>query len=221
MEYALLLEEIGIFNHGLVEVKPTTIPSIDWGDDKYVYHDGVHDRHFNEVHFALDYDQEQHYARNKKGPHHYYRRERFKTTLYQLANVSGETPVRIRNIVRQSLPPRINKNKLWNEIRGILKDHKLSDYYNRIPNIIYVLTGLKPVLPVDTLKQCIDDFFVLSYKFDNGLAKVWEREYFPNLRYICFKLMHKYGAVYPYKVPFIRTARKRKYLNKLWEDFYM
>jgi hypothetical protein len=42
-----------------------------------------------------------------------------------------------------------------------------------------------------------------------------ERKYFPNLRFVALKLIEKYGGKFNLKIPFIRTRRKFKILEKI------
>ncbi len=229
--YAFLLEEFGILDHGLIpdseiQTPPSTPPSIEpiydvttercfFGETEWMEF-----MDWKEPHFAMDYDQELSYNQNAKKKHRYSRKDRFRFTLYQLVGNSGDVPHQVSTFVRRKLGSRIRRNKIWNRVRSILKNEGLRRYYNRIPQIISTITGLKPTGDsYFCLHQCLADFDRFDYQFDSSLRQKWKRAYFPNLRFVALKLLDKYGVKYPYTVPFVRTARKRKYLNKLWLEF--
>jgi len=178
---------------------------------------------YQEPIFGLDYDQEKDAHENCKPIHRYCRLERFRSTLFQLICARGHVPYEILTLVKMNLPQRVHKKKIWNLIRAILKENKQRFYYNRIPTIIYQLTGMKPKPTINdydtTIKKIFDEFGQMSYQFDNALNKKWSKEYFLNLRFTAFKLMEKHGITYPYYVPILRTFRKRKTLNNLFCDF--
>ena len=111
-----------------------------------------------------------------------------------------------------------DEKDIWEVIRGYLKKMGLKRYYNRIPSIIWrmgydVLDGYSWTKYLSIL----DDFEKMHKKFVKGAGLV----YFPNLRFICFKLMEKYGIRYRFYVPMIRTFRKRARLDELCEELLM
>lgn len=216
--YRLLLEACGIQNHGIPEPKKFTYKS--YRKEKWIENDL---QWYQEPIFGLDYDQEKHANENMKPIHRYCRLERFRSTLYQLLGQRGFVPHSILMLVRENLPERVHKKKIWNAIRAILKNNKERFYYNRIPSIIKSLTGMTAKAPPQgfdqTIKEIFDEFGQMSYQFDNALNKKWSKEYFLNLRFTAFKLMEKHGITYPYYVPMLRTYRKRKTLNNLFCDF--
>jgi len=230
--FRLLLEEAGIFDHGIepdeIIVTPPPSPKgmvfLDgFNEELYQFHDGwgAHVLDNNEpgcLHpFAIDYNDE--VTMYWRKPHRYSRTGRFKFTLHQLMGVGGDVPEDVLEVIRQRLKNmRTRKRKIWNQVRGILKQNGWRRYYNRIPFIIKRCTGLKPELPYLT-EMILGDFQQMHYQFDNGLAVKWGRSYFLNMRYVALKLLEKYKVVYPYKVPYVRTMRKRKYLDILFDDF--
>ena len=169
--------------------------------------------------YALDYHQEIDFHMNYKRKHRYSRKDRFRHTLFQLMGMVGETPKHVIKLVRENLGKRIKKQKLWNDIRTILKQHNLRKYYNRISSIIKELTGLVP-LGNDSgkIKAMIDNFYLFDHRFDTTFRSVWTRRYFPNLRFVALKLIEANGVVFPYHVPLMRTARKKKYLETLFNQ---
>lgn len=176
--------------------------------------------YYREPLFHLDYDQEIHHAMNFKKKHRYSRKDRFRHTLYQLLGMSGEVPKRVVKIIKTELGPRSRKQKIWNDIRAILKKHKLRRYYNRIPSLIKSVCGLKPML-INSQKvtSILDTFFLFDYNFNILFQRKWDRKYFPNLRFIALKLINDNQIEYPYHVPLIRTSRKKKYLELLFKEF--
>ena len=208
-EYRLLLESIGIYDHNIpidpIITPPTkTYSELEWAPNL----------------FELDYFQEVDHKMNMKKFHRYSRKTRFKSILYQLLGISGECPREVLRLVRRSLPSTVKPTKIWNNVRAILKQNKLRKYYNRIPQIIRQITTKKlGGLTYHKVESILHDFFVFDYQFNQTLKLAWKRKYFPNLRFIALKLMFKYNIKYPYYVPLIRTARKRKYLDNLFTQF--
>jgi hypothetical protein len=43
------------------------------------------------------------------------------------------------------------------------------------------------------------------------------RKYFPNLRYVALRLLVDHGAVFEYDVPLLKTKRKLKGLDELYQ----
>ena len=167
--------------------------------------------------FGLDYKDEQSYDWRKK--HRYFRKGRFKSTLYNLLNLRGNIPTAVIELVRVELKLiRCSKSKIWNQVRSVLKRNKLTDYYNLIPGIIKHVTDLRIIVDPDALDRTLADFDLMHDQFDN-LAEVWGRKYFPNLRFTALTLLRKNGVVYPYNVPLLRTARKQAYLNLFMAEF--
>lgn len=167
--------------------------------------------------FGIDYKDEQSYDWRKK--HRYFRKGRFKSTLFNLLNLRGNIPDIVISLVRRELQSvRCSKSKIWNQIRSILKRHKLTIHYNHIPGIIKNITGLGIDINPDALDSILSDFDLMHEQFDN-LAEVWSRHYFPNLRFTALTLVRKHGITYPYNVPMLRTARKQTYLNLFMSEF--
>jgi hypothetical protein len=60
-------------------------------------------------------------------------------------------------------------------------------------------------------------FLFVSEKFERTNGK-YERRYFPNIRFIVFKILERHGITPNYPVPLVRTSRKMKSLEALWES---
>lgn len=229
--FRLLLEECGIFEHGIPDDPPPP-PAVvgpevftfekngDYSTEQIEY-GGYILPQFDETKFGLDYDQEVYFMLNYKRKHRYSRKLRFKYILYQLMGMSGDVPRSAIRIVRAELAKQqhVRKHKIWNDIRNILKRHNLRKYYNRISTIIKEISGLKPQgINYQRIQSIQDKFFRFDYLFDSKYRNAWSRKYFPNLRFVALKLVNDSGITFPYHVPLMRTARKKKYLEKLFVD---
>jgi len=149
-------------------------------------------------------------AKSKCRPiHRYNRLERFKNTLDQLlgcrGNVSDDVMLLMDGV-------QIN----WENIRRVLKKSKLPKLYNQIPLIIRKL-GKGNCIEFENFHQSyiaiLKEFNRIHYKFN---CKEYERKrYFPNLRFVALKLIEKYGGKFLIDIPFIRTKRKYKVLEKI------
>jgi len=213
--YRFLLEEIGIFDHNIpadIIVPPSPPPP-------ELYNESTFNSCFNSE-FHLDYEQEVSHRLNCKKKHRYSRKARFKHILLQLIGVAGDTPRSVVEIVHNGLKPKVKSTKIWNRVRDILKKHKLRNYYNRVPQLIKLVTSKKPLgVEYAAVQAILEDFSDFHYQFNNHLAERWSRKYFPNLRFIALKLLLKHGITFPYKVPLVRTTRKKKYLEGLYSQF--
>lgn len=104
----------------------------------------------------------------------------------------------------------------WEQIRKILKKEKLPRLYNQIPLIARKL-GFGNCIEFEDFNKSyigiLKEFNRIHYKFN--LMKGDERKYFPNLRFVALKLVQKWGGKFNLKIPFIRTRRKFKILDKI------
>ena len=215
--YRQLLESCGIFDHNIPldeTPPPPPTPKI-FGPQDHPCWETFEEQ--SQPVYALDYCQEVDFHLNYKRKHRYSRKDRFKHTLFQLMGMVGETPPHVIKLVRENLGKRVKRTRLWNDIRAILKRNNLRRYYNRISSIIKELTGLVP-LGTDSkkIKAMLDTFYLFDHRFDLNFRSVWNRRYFPNLRFMALKLIEANGVIFPYHVPMMRTARKKKYLEILF-----
>lgn len=219
-EYRYLLESIGIFDHNIpVDEKPPSPPPSEPSSDdgEYAFWD-VRDNLNSE--YMLDYSQEIEYSLNCKKLHRYSRKDRFRFILYQLLGISGDIPKSVVTIVRRGLGKKTNTSTIWNQVRLLLKQNKLRKYYNRIPQLIRHVVHKSPTgITYSRVASILEDFSNFDYQFDNNLRFKWDRRYFPNLRFVALKLIAKYEISFPYHVTLVRTSRKKKYLEKLYEQF--
>lgn len=167
---------------------------------------------------VTDYQMEQDRRGALRPIHHYNRVERFESILYQLIGARGVVPRLVLQTIRiegYETDPAL----IWNSIRSILKKHNWRLYYNRIPVILEKLGYNLKINFGDKnafVLMIVNEFRKMSAKFEEIRPQL-ERSYFPNLRYIAFKLLQEHGAVFEYDIPFLRTPRKEKMMNELWE----
>jgi hypothetical protein len=166
-----------------------------------------------EKEFVLDYDMEQNMDWRKV--HRYSRLARFKATLLNLLGERGNIPQHVYNMVGTYLNP-ASKDK-WNDTRKILKHYKQRRYYDNIPMILRQLKHDRCFTQVnfDVLESVVKMFMHLSDKFERTKQE-YSRRYFPNIRFIVFKILDAHGIKPNYPVPQIRTTRKQKSLEALW-----
>ena len=167
---------------------------------------------------VTDYEMEQERRGSLRPIHHYNRVERFESILYQLIGCRGIIPPSVIKIIQESQIDR-HPDRIWDSVRNILKKHKLSVYYNRIPIILDQLGFDRKIKWGDQnalVLELVNEFKKISAKFEE-LKPLLERTYFPNLRYVAFKLLKEYGAEFQYRIPFLRTPRKEKVMDDLWE----
>ncbi len=162
--------------------------------------------------------------------HRYSRVKRFETTLYQLLAVRGNVPLELILEIRLCGYDH-HPEYIWESIRSCLKELKTVDvqkkhdiiryktkiFYNRIPCIIRELGHYE--LKIDFkdkaafLVMIIEEFKRMSWAFDQLSC---DYTYFPNMRFICLKMLQYYGAGINFFIPIIRTKRKYKPLDDLW-----
>lgn len=149
--------------------------------------------------------------------HRYDREARFKVTLLNLLGERAKIPDNVLTIVKTFLNP--DSTDLWNDTRKILKHYKFRKHYDQIPAIIYKLYN-KRLFPQQTAEKILfitRDFKALVARYDQT-KHLYNRKYFPNMRFIALKLLELHSVFPLYHVPFVRTMRKNKLLTSLWND---
>jgi hypothetical protein len=149
---------------------------------------------------------------NVRPKHRYCRLERFKGVLDQLLGLKGVVDEGTIEECKARIV--VSDETVWEDVRYVLKQNGKRKYYNRIPYIISRM-GFSVLEGMDENKYTwiLEDFGKMHYEFNKTKGSL----YFPNLRFICFKLMQFYGIGYTFKVPLIRTLRKKERLDTLWE----
>lgn len=185
-----------------------------WGVDAYL----VISTFDNEKPPMSDWNFEQERRGSVRPIHRYIRQKRFEYTLYQLLGYRGTVPISLVTHLKEYGYDK-RPEYVWESIRKFLKDQKYSNvYYNRIPTIMQML-GLNIRIDVDDNSQFIqgivDAFRVANEKFERLVSKP---KYFPNMRFIALKFLELYGADIQFHIPFIRTKRKLKPLEKIWNS---
>lgn len=154
---------------------------------------------------------------SKRPIHRYCRIKRFTTILHHLLNDVGKVPNEVIDLVREHMFP---NRPIWDEVRTVLKENKLRIYYNRIPFIVQKLTRTQPTQKVtfEMYQNIFKEFHLFINYFETN-KKDFGRTYFPNMRYIALKLLTRWGVFLNYEIPFIRTFRKFKELEMIWDRF--
>lgn len=162
-----------------------------------------------EANLVTDYKMEQ--TMEIRPIHRYSRFSRFKSTFLKLIG-SKSTPSYILVACKNADP-----SDPWDSVRRILKHYKWRKYYDYIPAIL-VEIGLYKMIKItsDQVESIYCDFRFLEDRFERT-KHLTRRKYFPNIRYIVFKLLEYNGILYDYKVPLARTKRK---LDSLEDCFY-
>lgn len=185
----------------------------DWGIDNYLV---IEERETSHP-MVTDYQMETERRGALRPIHHYNRVERFQSILYQLIGSRGVVPrLVITTIVQKGYDP--HPDRVWNSIRKLLKEHNWSLYYNRIPVILEQLGYKRKINFNDQnafVLHIVNEFRKISARFEE-LKPQLERTYFPNLRYVVFKLLQENGATFEYSIPFLRTPRKEKVMDEIW-----
>ena len=137
--------------------------------------------------------------------------------LLNLLGERGNIPAHVYQMVGSYLKP--DSTDKWNDTRKLLKHYKQRKYYDNIPMIIKQLNFGRCFEPVnfEQLESITNMFMHLSVKFEQ-MKKKYDRRYFPNIRFIVFKILETHGINPKYPVPMVRTSRKMKALEILWES---
>jgi hypothetical protein len=181
-----------------------------FGYDDYI----VTSTYEDECPFVMDWAMENERRGSTRPVHRYSRVERFVSVLYQLLGERGDIPnevvVAVKSVGYDPEPERI-----WNSIRAVLKTAGWSCYYNRIPGIIELLGEGRGRFDFWKIELIKEKFRGMSCRFD--FLEKSSRKYFPNLRYVALRLLDEEGIKFAYKIPWIRTKRKEKVMEDIFE----
>lgn len=161
--------------------------------------------------YVSDYKQEQEYY--SRPIHRYSRVERFQTILKHLLG-HGTVPDKVVECV-QSYNVLVTSSTVWDDVRKILKENGYSKYYSRIPHILSML-GCRYIV-FDNYEKILNDFKRMSSKFD---SMAWDRNYFPNLRFVALRMLEMEGAIFSYDIIRMRTKRKIKVMEDIFNKLY-
>lgn len=180
-----------------------------WGYEQY---EVVESRDTQQM--TTDYKMEQQYY--KRPIHRYVREERFRKTLEYLLGDRGTVPKEVIQIVQSFL----KGPDYWSATRKILKHFKMRLYYNRIPYIIQQITKTNSVgkIRAEQYEMMMYQFRMFCQWFQEQ-KHVFQRTYFPNMKFIALKLIQEQGIELNYTIPETQTLRKRKELDLIWSLF--
>lgn len=196
--YPFVMEDVPVFRKR--DVDWFGLPEL-YGIEKY--------RVIEDVTFGDSYDS----GRSLVPIHRYDRLQRFASIVRKLLGQGPPVPERVLRGINWVDD---RKEYVWNDIRFQLKMMGESRWYNSIPEIIaYFEYPLKMRTEGIDLKGVFDQFQKMSWKFDH--IEWPERRYFPNLRYIAFRLFEMHGVEFEYHIPILQTPRKFPVLNEVWE----
>ena len=156
--------------------------------------------------FRTDFSFEQGRRGSLRPIHRYSRLSRFRNTLHEIVGARSLVPQKILDAMQGCYDP--HPASAWEGIRYVLKDSKLTRYVNMIPSILRAHGLDKSQIPdqkfLDTITR---QFMGMCDKFKYLDSP---RKYFPNLRFVCVRLLEINGYVFPISIPRIRTPRKVK-----------
>lgn len=130
--------------------------------------------------------------------------------LYQILGYRGDVPEEVMELCEGC---DLRASHIWSSIQAVLKKNGLRRYYNRIGQIIWKMVRLKIdfVKRDRVLEMIVEDFRLMQFTHST-------RKYFPNLRYVALRLLVDHGAVFEYDVPLLKTKRKLKGMDELYQS---
>lgn len=155
---------------------------------------------------------------NAKEIHRYSRYERFKKTFCTLLSYSGRVLPEIYKEINVYWWNKCSPDKVWEDLRWLIKKCGYKLDFNLYPRLLRML-GYQKIIKFDSdmVQDVLDDFKRISYNFDNYEWK--ERKYFPCMRFVSLKYIGILGEI-EYNIPLVRTARKIKVLQDVWNKIY-
>jgi hypothetical protein len=129
---------------------------------------------------------------------------------------SGHVPSNVLKAMNVEYIKLLPDDQIWDYVRSVLKSHGWRIFYNRIPAILSGL-GIQRFRFSDTNKfqDILHDFDLMDRIFAS-LKPQLGRTYFPNLRFIAIKLMHRHGLSTVVPIPLARTSRKCESLEEIY-----
>jgi len=156
-----------------------------------------------------DYVTDYKFEQTRKGLrpiHRYSRLLRFRNTLNEIIGGRSSVPNHVVNAMEGCYD--IDPTKVWDSIRHNLKFVKMTKYINMIPSILKRHGYDKSDFPNQDFVLEIERQFMCMC--DNFKQLDSPRRYFPNLRFVCVRLLELNGYDFQYTIPKIRTNRKIK-----------
>lgn len=166
----------------------------------------------------MDWNYQQYIRGSSRPIHRYDRVKRFESTLFQLLGLRGHVDIEVVKDLK-NVGYDHNPLKIWESIRAFLKSRKLRKYYNRIPTIIQMLQYPFKIIPPSNSKLLwmVNEFRKMNTRFSELKHS---RKYFINIRYIVLKMLEQHNVVIEYYIPFVRTKRKQKPLDNIWNKIH-
>jgi hypothetical protein len=152
--------------------------------------------------------------------HQYNRNERFKSILNCLMG-KGKIPFEVFEQVINNVDY-ANESELWRNISTILSKSGNCKYVNRIP-IITSKMGYPPFFHTRRLEFILERFYKASARFDHlkDRDQLDGRKYFPNLRYVAFRLLAEHEAKFNYPVILLKTKSKLAPMDALYNKLFI
>jgi len=152
--------------------------------------------------------------------HHYNRKERFRLILGYLLG-KGQVPFEIFELVLDQITY-VDEDYIWHEIQDILGKSGNCKFTNRIPRIMIMLDHGKCF---ETTREefIIERFNLASERFDYLKSRnlLEGRTYFPNLRYVAFRLLAEHEANFKIKVPLLKTKTKLQPMDEMYRKIFL
>ena len=147
--------------------------------------------------------------------HRYSRFDRFRMVLLQLLGWRGKVEEDVFEICEMI---DFDKSDTWYILKRELKWNSKSQYYNRIPRILFLM-GRSGRIQVDsmTYNSILERFRKLEYLF--GLQS--ERKYFPSLRYTSIRLLWEHGIEHDFKIDSLLTKQRKEALDLFWQKYFL
>lgn len=162
----------------------------------------------------MDWKEEQDRRGSLRPPHRYSRLARFKSLLRDMvggANIPKEAKDLLKGFTGL-------EDNLVEKVRKIFKTKGFQKYYNSIPCIVKQIKGERMDFDWEIIEICILDFQQMSERFDKEYKG--PRKFFPNLRYVALTLFELNGFDYGLKIKKVRTPRKVKVLEDIFDCLY-
>lgn len=171
-----------------------------YGIDKYLVLASFEDLSPPTTDWQFEYDR-----RGARPRHRYSRFARFRALLRTFMG-SKIVPGEVIRILKECDD--------FEEARRRLKTAGFAKFYNSIPSLMLGNLEIDRV----TVERIETDFMAMSHNFDHFYDG--KRKYFPNMRFVCLNLMELNCVYFDKPMEKIRTRRKRKPLEELFDLLY-
>lgn len=176
--------------------------------------------------YVLSWDDEQYYRANyNRAIHRYSRIYRLRWTLSHLVGSVGKLPEEVERRLRAAMAGGgdghvIHTRRAHEWVRAHLKRMRRTegvrhtDLYISIPFIVRILGGPRWRVHPTQYAAVLEDAVRTHRTFDALRKRGWTgRQRFPKMQYVLLKLLDRHRVMAPYRVPWARTAIKRRQLK--------